>query len=243
MKTETKVELLKYILLKESSSYDMMLYDLVRRKRFNDDISRIDERTFSFDVQAEDGGISAKQFLNILNEFVRYMKLYFYNIAPLSSCIDHVLDSKLELTNLLSYKGSKIRGFFNKLDDPIFAELLNKLIISNFISNAKYVDSIKDVLASIDIPLRKVEDYSLEESHKILLLLSDISFCQRGRGPVMSLFDNMDSHIDRFSNMDLTRKRKTADDFKKRYIESCTQDYDKMIKSYYSKNKYLKYFG
>lgn len=243
LKTETKVELLKYMLLNQSYDYDMMLYDLIRRKRLSEAISRIDEQTFYFNIQAEDGKVSARQFLNILHEFVRYMKLYFYNIAPLSSCIDYVVEcNELEMINLLSYKSSQIRGFFYRLDDATFEELLNKLIISSFISNVKYVGSIKDVLDDIQVPLKKVEEYTLEESKKILVLISDIAFCQRGRGPVMKLFEKMDCHLEEYDNMDLTRRKKSVDDFKKKYIDSCIDDYDKLIKSYYSKKKYLKYF-
>lgn len=244
MKIETKVELLKYIILNEKSTYDMILYDLICRKRLNEEISRIDERTFSFDVQADGDEITTKQFLDIMNEFIRYVKLYFYNIAALSSCIDYVIEcSKLELTNLLSYKSDKLRGFFYKLDDDTFKELLDKLIISNFISNAKYVDSIKDVLNDIQVQLKNVDEYSLEESKKILVLMSDIAFCQRGRGPVMRLFEKMDCRLENYDDMDLTRRKKSVDDFKKKYIDSCIADYDKMIKSYYSKKRYLKYFS
>ncbi len=244
MKTETKVELLKYMLLNQSYDYDMMLYDLIRRKRLSEAISRIDERTFYFNIQAEDGSVSARQFLNILHEFIRFMKLYFYNIAPLSSCIDYVVEcSELELTNLLSYKSSKLRGFYYKLDDATFWELLNKLIISSFISNVKYVASIKDVLDDIQVSLRNVDEYSLEESRKILVLMSDIVFCQRGQGHVMRLFEKMDCRLEKYSDMDMTRRKKSVDDFKKKYIDSCIADYDKMIKSYYYKKKYLKYFS
>ncbi len=244
MKTETKVELLKYMLLNQSYDYDMSLYELIHRKGLTEVISRIDERTFSFKVDAEDGRISAKSFLSILNEFVRYMKLYFYNIAPLSSCIDYVVEcNELELTNLLSYKSSQVRGFFYRLDDATFWELLNKLIISSFISNVKYVASLKDVLDDIQVPLKNIEDYSLEESKKILVLMSDIAFCQRGRGSVMKLFEKMDCHLEEYNNMDLTRRKKSVNDFKKKYIDSCIADYDKLIKSYYSKKRYLKYFS
>ena len=42
--------------------------------------------------------------------------------------------------------------------------------------------------------------------------------------------------------MNVTRRKKSIDDFKKKYIDSCIEDYDKMFKSYNSKKKYLKYF-
>ena len=90
--------------------------------------------------------------------------------------------------------------------------------------------------------LKEIKEYNLEESLKILNLLSDISFCQRGRGSVMKLFECMDYQLNKYSNMDTTRRKKSTDDFKKKYIISRVEDYDKMIKSYYSKKSYLKYF-
>lgn len=245
METETKVEILKYMILDQSyDDYDMVVYYLISHKRLSDEISRIDERTFSFKVDAADGLISAKQFLVNMNAFARYMKGYFYNIIPLNTCVEYVVDgSKSELSNLLEYENIKLYSFFDGEEDNATRELLSKLIISNFISNAKHVPSIKDVLNDIQVPLKNVGEYNSDESMQILNLLSDIAFCQRGRGPVMRLFEKMDCRLEKYDDMDLTRRKKSVDDFKKKYIDSCIADYDKMIKSYYSKKKYLKYFN
>lgn len=243
MKIETKTELLKYMLLERQYDYDLMLYTFITRSNVQDIISMIDERTFSFKVEALPETISAKQFIVNLNQFIKDMKTYFYNIAPLQSCIVEIIDSsKDELKNLISYNCS---GLFNRFDsekDDVIRELTAKLIIKNFISNAKYVDSIRDVLNDVHVPLKEIKEYNLEESLKILNLLSDISFCQRGRGSVMKLFECMDYQLNKYSNMDTTRRKKSIDDFKKKYIISRVEDYDKMIKSYYSKKNYLKYF-
>lgn len=243
MKTETKVELLKYLLLHQSYDYDMILYNLIYRRRLNDEVSKIDERTFSFKVDAGDAEITAKQFLVNMNEFIRCMRFYFYNISTLTTSIEDVVDgSKEALSNLLSYRCNNLYSYPIDKEDSNFKELIYKLIISNFISNAKYVDSIKSVLEDIQVPLKKVEEYDLEESCKILNLLSDLAFCQRGRGPVIRLFESMDNRLQSYSEMDVSRRKKSRDDFKKKYIDSCIEDYDKMIKSYHSKLKYLKYF-
>lgn len=243
MKIETKTELLKYMLLERQYDYDLMLYTFITRSNVKDIISMIDERTFSFKVEALPETISAKQFIVNLNQFIKDMKTYFYNIAPLQSCIVEIIDSsKDELKTLISYN---CRGLFNRFDgeeDDVIRELTAKLIIKNFISNAEYVDSIRDVLNDVHVPLKEIQEYNLEESLKILSLLSDIAFCQRGRGPVMKLFECMDYQLNKYSNMDITRRKKSIDDFKKKYIISRVEDYDKMIKNYYSKKKYLKYF-
>jgi len=218
LKIETKTELLKYMLLERQYDYDLMLYTFITRSNVQDIISMIDERTFSFKVEALPETISAKQFIVNLNQFVKDMKTYFYNIAPLQSCIVEIIDSsKDELKNLISYNCS---GLFNRFDgekDDVIRELTAKLIIKNFISNAKYVDSIRDVLNDVHVPLKEIKEYNLEESLKILNLLSDIAFCQRGRGPVMKLFECMDYQLNKYSNMDTTRRKKSIDDFKNSY--------------------------
>ena len=147
------------------------------------------------------------------------------------------------VNNLLSVKGVKLYSFYDGHEDSAIKGLISKLIISNFISNAKYIESIRDVLNDLQIHLKLIEDYTSEESMQILQLMSDIAFCQRGCGPIMSLFENMENHLKSYSDMNLSRRRKSVDDFKKKYIDSRVADYNKLIKSYYSKRKYLKYFN
>lgn len=244
MKAEAKVELLKYMILDHSyDEYEMVIFNLISRKRLIDEVARIDERSFSFNIDPTDGQITAKQFLVNMNAFVRYVKAYFYNIAPLNTCIDSIVyNNEVLVNNLLSAKDIKLSFFYDNQEDDTAKELISKLIISNFISNAQYIDVIKDILNDLQIPLKSVKDYTSEESMQILQLMSDIAFCQRGRGPVMSLFENMENHLKGYSSMDLSRRKKSVDDFKKKYIDSRVADYDKLIKSYYSKQKYLKYF-
>lgn len=245
MKTETKVELLKYMMLDHSyDEYEMVIYNLISHNRLRDEVAMIDEHSFSFNIDPVDGQITANQFLVNMNAFVRYMKSYFYNIASFNSCIDYIVDNNKDLVNnLLSVRGVKLYNFYNGHEDSAIKELISKLIISNFISNAKYIESIRNVLNDLQIPLKRIEDYTTEESMQILQLMSDIAFCQRGRGPIMSLFENMENHLKSYSDMDLSRRRKSVDDFKKKYIDSRVDDYNKLIKSYYSKKKYLKYFN
>lgn len=244
MKTETKVELLKYMILNHSyDEYEMVIYNLIAHNRLRAGVAMIDERSFSFNIDPVDGQITAQQFLVNMNSFVRYMKAYFYNIASFNTCIDYIVDNKDLLNDLLKVKGVKLSSFYDRQDDTTAKELISKLIISNFISNANYIESIGDVLNDLQVTLKRIEDYTYEESVQILSLLSDIAFCQRGRGSVMCLFENMKNHLKEYDNMDLSRRKKSVDDFKKKYIDSRVADYEKLIKSYYSKKKYLKYFN
>lgn len=224
--------------------YEMVIYNLISHKRLRDGVAMIDERSFSFNVDPADEQITAQQFLVNMSAFVRYMKSYFYNISSFNSCIDYIVDNDKDLVNnLLSVKGVKLYSFYDGHEDSAIKGLISKLIISNFISNAKYIESIRDVLNDLQIHLKRIEDYTSEESMQILQLMSDIAFCQRGCGPIMSLFENMENHLKSYSDMDLSRRRKSVDDFKKKYIDSRVADYNKLIKSYYSKRKYLKYFN
>lgn len=244
MKTETKVELLKYVVLEHQYDYDVLLYKLLSRYRLNDEVARIDDRTFSFDVDTDNSKLTAKQFLVNIDFFIHYMKDYFHNIRPFYMCLEGIIDgSRAELNHLLEYRGSKFYNYYNKPDDNILDELVAKLIISNFISNAKYVGSIKDVLQDIHLPLKQVDDYTLEESMKILQLLSDVAFCQRGKSSVIQLFENIDVRLSKYSNMNLTKRKKSVEDLKKEYINSSIADYDRLFKSYNTRKQYLKYFA
>lgn len=243
MNIESKIELLKYILLESPIDYDLMLYNLISRKDMYNIVALIDDKTFSFKVNASSGCVSSKQLLVNLNQFIKDMKSYFYNITHLQSCIEEVINSNInDVKELVCYKCDSLLRHFEKEKDEDIEEIINKLIIKNFISNAKYVDAIKDVLESLEIQIKPVSEYNLDESRKILTLLSDISFCQRGRGPVMALFINIDSKLERYGEMETIRTKKSFNQFKEKIINSCIDDYTKMIKSYYSKKRYLKYF-
>ena len=245
MSLETKIEILKYILLHQSYDYNMMLYSLIHHKRLNEEIANIDDKSFNFNFNADDGGITATQFLVNLNEFIRCMKEYFFNIRALPTCIDYIISgSKQELNNLLNYKCKRVFSHYEKINDDTTEELISKLIIANFIHNARYVDSIRDVLTDIEVPLKPLEDYKLDESKKILKLLSDMAFCQRGRGDIFCLFTSIDDQLEKRLKMSKSfQRRKPISDVKQQeFIESVIADYNKVIKSYYSKKKYLKYF-
>lgn len=241
METETKSELLRYILL--NKDYDTMLFKLISTRHMGQEISKIDERTFSFKVDAADGMVTAKQFLYNMNRFVRLMREYFFNVTPLPTYLDYIIDgSRSELSNLLNYKYKEQGDYYVSYNDDELVEMISKLIIHNFISNAKYIDAIKDILEEIQIPLKDVKNYNLDESLKILNLLSDIAFCQRGRGPVNRLFESIGVRLSKYDDMDTTRRKNPVEYFQKKYIKSCIEDYEKLFKTYASKKKYLKYF-
>ena len=202
------------------------------------ELERIDERTFSFDIEPAAGMISAEQFISNMNKFLRCMKTNFFNIPPFQMCVTEIVrNSEQELKDLLSYTAEDS-------SDGKLEELVYKLIISNFIRNAKYVPSIEEELTALDIPIKDVKEYNLDESRKILQFMSDVAFCQRGRGNVLELFDDIGARLDYFAKADDTvrNRKRNIEAYKTRYVESRIADYNKMFKTYNSKKKYLKYF-
>lgn len=238
LNTETKTELLRYILLQECRYFDNILCTLLSTTSLMREIERIDERTFSFDIDPKDGMISARNFISNMNRFIRCMKTYFFNVPPLQTCILEIIrNGNQELTNLVSHIPTH-------LTDDILQELVYKLMILNFISNAKFVPSIQEELATLDIPIKEVKDYNLDESRKIVQFMSDVAFCQRGRGNSLELFDNIEARLNSFdkANDSIRKRKRNLDLHKQRYVESRITDYNKMFKAYNSKKKYLKYF-
>lgn len=238
LKTETKAEMLRYILLQESRLYDNVLFTLLSTRSLMNEVERIDDRTFSFDVEPDQGMISAEQFIFNMNKFLRCMKTNFFNVPPFQMCVTEIVrNSEKELKDLLSYTSADS-------SDRKLEELVYKLIISNFIRNAKYVSSIQEELTALDIPIKEVREYNLDESCKILQFMSDVAFCQRGRGNVLELFDDIGARLDYFAKADdpVRNRKRNIEAYKTRYVESRIADYNKMFKTYNSKKKYLKYF-
>lgn len=245
MTTDTKTELLRYKLLHQRYDYDMEVYNLIAYGELSNEISRIDELSFSFMVELENEKITPRQFLVYMNEFVRYMKLYFYNMATFQVSLREIVkENKEELNALLDCKCDDPYNCFGIRKNENIKECCYKLIIASFIKNAKYVPIIKTILDDNHIELKEVKDYSLKESEQVLNLLSDIVFSQRGRGITMELFESIESglkeHLERKSKS--KSKKYTIEDYKNRYIDSYIKNYERMFKAYDVRKKYLRYF-
>ncbi len=245
MTTDTKTELLRYKLLHQRYDYDMEVYNLIAYGELSNEISRIDELSFSFMVELENEKITPIQFLVYMNEFVRYMKLYFYNMATFQVSLREIVkENKEELNALLDCKCDVPYNCFGIRKNENIKECCYKLIIASFIKNAKYVPVIKTILDDNHIELKEVKDYSLKESEQVLNLLSDIVFSQRGRGITMELFESIESnlkeHLERKSKS--KSKKYTIEDYKNRYIDSYIKNYERMFKAYNVRKKYLRYF-
>ena len=237
MTINTKIELLKYKLLHQNFDYEIEIYSLLENVKINDLVSKIDDLSFSFQVEPEKDKITAQHFLICMNELVKYMKFYFYNMLTFQVCLKEIVNgSKKELNDLLNVKETK---YFNNNRENIY-----KLIISNFIKNAKYISSIKNVLEDNNINLKELNNYNFQETETILNLLSNIVLSQRGRGLVSILFTNIDDHLKEYleRKAKVNSKKYSISDYKNKYLDSYINNYNKIFKIYNSKKKYLKYF-
>ncbi len=242
MKLEIKKELLRYKILHQRLDYNLEVLDLINP--LEKEIERIDEKSFSFNIEAEKNNITAIRFLKYMDEYVGCMKYYFHNITPFHCILKETLKgNESEISSLLNCIGGD-NYFYNVSKDMNIQEKIYKLIICNFIKNADYIPLINEFMIENKIEIKKVKDYSLKESQKILNLLSDIVFCMRGRGGSMFLFENIEVNLAEYLKRKSKSKSKkyTLDDFKNRYINSRIEEYTKIFKAYNNKKKYLKYF-
>lgn len=240
MTINTKIELLKYKLLHQNFDYEIEVYNLLENVKINDVVSKIDDLSFSFQVEPEKDKITAQHFLICMNELVKYMKFYFYNMLTFQVCLKEIVNgSQNELNDLLNVKETK---YFN---NNIIRKNVYKLIISNFIKNAKYVPSIRNILEDNNIALKELDNYTFQETETILMLLSNIVLSQRGRGLVSILFINIDDHLKEYlkRKAKVNSKKYSINDYKNKYLDSYINNYNKIFKIYNSKKKYLKYFN
>ncbi len=243
MSISAKIELLKYILLASSNNYELEIYKLLNGALYSE-ADRIDDKSFSFRITPEKNKITAKQFLVYINEFILCMKSYFSNAKNLDYIMKEIIEeNKKELDNL----------FNCECDDPYacciyedkkIKESIYKLIISNFIKNSKYIPLIEPFLLENDIPLKEINNYNFEESEKVLKLLSDIAFSQRGKGSNIDLFQNIEYYLQKHLDIKIQNQnhKYTIKDYEQKYLDKYISSYSKMLKTYTSKKKYLKHF-
>lgn len=242
MKLEIKKELLRYKILHQRLGYNLEVLDLITP--LENEIERIDEKSFSFNIESEGNNITAMRFLKYMDEYVDCVKLYFYNTTSLHCVLKEILKgNESEISCLLNCLGGD-DYFYNVSKDTNIQQNIYKLIICNFINNADYIPLINEFLTENKIKIKKVEDYTLKESKEILNLLSNVVFCIRGRGASMFLFENIKVNLDEYLKRKSKSKSKkyTLEDFKNKYINSKTEEYTKIFKAYNNKKKYLKYF-
>ena len=122
----------------------------------------------------------------------------------------------------------------------LLKDKIYKIIINNFISNAKYVPIISSLLAEHYINIKPVNEYTYEEATKIITILSDIVFSQRGRGKYQYLFENIEINL--AHNIKMRKERKKQFDetkYKEEFISRYISNYESIINTYKNKKNIL----
>lgn len=242
MSIAAKIELLKYILLTSSNNYELEIYRLLNGALYSE-VDRIDDKSFYFKITPEKNKITAKQFMTYINEFIACMKTYFNNAKNLDYIMKEIIEeNKQALDNLFNCECDDPYTCYIYEDKKI-KENIYKLIISNFIKNAKYVPIIEPFLLENDIPLKEINNYNFEESEKVIKLLSDIAFSQRGKGSIIDLFQNIEYYLQKHLDIKIQNNNKySTKDYEQKYLDKYISNYSRMFKSYEGKKKYLKHF-
>lgn len=236
METEIKRELLRYKILHSRDEYDPITYLLLRYTTLNEFISKINEISLHYNIELDnDDGINASRFIELLDKFNREFRFLFFNTSAKEYTIRQLFRTNPELIE---------EHFELKYDnEQNIKESIYRIIISNFIKNAKYIPAIELFLKENKVELKKPKEYNYSECYKIAHLMSDLIFCLRGRGNSYSLFIDIGDTLDtNLTNRKKRRKDFDSDKFSIKFIKKHNKVYDSIFTSYEKKKKYLKYF-
>ena len=242
MTLESKKELLQYKVL-VFQNCDIYMYRVLEIGYLNNIIEKVNPLSIFYEnVDVQDNEIKASQFLELLEKFIHIIRSSFFNITTTEFIIGLIIkDNIQQLDKFLSIKKD------TEEYENIILENAYKIIFSNFIKNGKYIPSVETFLNENNLKLKSINEYSFEESKKILFLLSDLVFSQRGRGKLTYLFENLESHvttrIKSYENRRNKRTKKyTPEFFWEEDTKSFNSYYESIFKSYNIRKKYLKYF-
>jgi len=240
MTAEAKKELLKHIILNDRYFHDALAYKLLRYRYFDNIINNISEISLATKLVVEQDKIQANQFLDLLELFIKVVKEKFFNVYNIETLLCIIIQTNKEKVE--DYLKSEY-----KIKDDSTIHLLNnkiyKIIINNFVSNNKYIPMESSLLKEKNINIKPVNEYTYEETTKIIDILSDFVFSQRGRGKYQYLFENMEFNL---TNNLIRRKERNKkfdeNKYKQEFILRYVSSYDYILKSYKNKQKYIKHF-
>ena len=222
MTLESKKELLQYKVL-VFQNCDIYMYRVLEIGYLNNIIEKVNPLSIFYEnVDVQDNEIKASQFLELLEKFIHIIRSSFFNITTTEFIIGLIIkDNIQQLDKFLSIKKD--------------TEEYENIILENVFLNEN------------NLKLKAINEYSFEESKKIIFLLSDLVFSQRGRGKLTYLFENLESHvttrIKSYENRRNKRTKKyTPEFFWEEDTKSFNSYYESIFKSYNIRKKYLKYF-
>lgn len=244
MNLNTKKALLKLKAMEERFA-DVATYKVIDSYIFNETIENIEDVSFYYDLNVEKDKIKASTYIDLLDYFVKMIRHYFFNMRIDEFIIKDIVVPNMDKMKIYLLSNTEI--FNTTIPDKKRNELntlIYRILISNFIRNIEYVPDIKELFESHNIEIKNINDYSEEECKKIIELMSDIVFCQRGYMKIDYLFVNLEKKISERlqSRQERNTSRSKDEIFVKKSIEHYIQEYHQSIKTYNVRKKYLKYF-
>lgn len=232
-----KKKMLKEMIV-NSNYIEPVLFGLMRFDFIDFIIEKI-----SFDT-LEENSIKAENYIELLKYFTERFRHYFFSVGDVEYIIRKIIISNPE----------RIEEYL-RIEDPVDIFHKNKiadykiyqLIISNFIHNSKHIPYIETLLKEHRINLKEVDNYSYDECYKIVLLLSNIVFCQRNRGIIDYLFESIDFELEsRLEELKQRRNRHYKEEqglkLKNKIFNNFVKEYELLFKRYNERKPYLKYF-
>ena len=228
MTLETKKALLKAMILENDFYLDTAVYRLVSFECLDSIISSINDKSLLF-------GINANDFISLLSKLIDVFRETFINLQSVEYIFEIIITSNMDLIEdyFFSYK--------DKDNSKLINEKICKIIISNFISNCKYISWIEELLKEKNIKLQNVNKYNLEDSLTILELLSDLIFCKRGRCDNIILFESIDKKLKSLKSR-RANKKYDYEHYKNDFLSKNEIKYNHILNAYSNKKKYLKFF-
>lgn len=241
---QKKKDLLKDKLVNHTIWFDPVQIGLMRFDYLDFLFEKINFNTLETKDIDVKNGIYAQNYIDLMEYFIDKFRKYFFSVG----------DTELIIRKIIISNPPKIEGYL-RIKEPVdvFHKNINadlkifQLIISNFIYNFKYVPYIKTILEENRIYLKNVDDYSYNECCRIIRILSDIVFCQRNRGTIDCLFENIDYDIETSVNeLKQRRNRHYKEEqgikLKNKIFSTSIKNYEHLFKKYNERKPYLKYF-
>ena len=128
----SRKNILKYRIINDNQCVSEVL-QLVDDVAFEKIICNIDEESFYYNIEKK-GKLSAKKFIELLNNYVEHFKGIFTNLKNYA----------FELKSSIIYCDALIEKYFsNKTNESNQDDYVYKIIFHNIIDNVKYVPKLK----------------------------------------------------------------------------------------------------
>lgn len=234
MTLETKKALLKAMILENDFYLDTAVYRLVSFECLDSIISRINDKSLLFGINI-DNELNANDFISLLSKLIDVFRETFINLQSVEYIFEIIITSIMDLIEdyFFSYK--------DKDNSKLINEKICKIIISNFISNCKYISCIEELLKEKNLKLQSVNKYNLKDSLTILELLSDLVFCKKGRCDNIILFESIDKKLNSLKSR-RSNKKYNYEHYKNDFLSKNEIKYNRILNAYNNKKKYLKFF-